>query len=523
MAASSSQDEVPILTRNLEFLGFPAYEATSDGKIFKVSTGQEMKSQIVGPYKYITLQNVIIGKPKTVIVHRLIAFAFVPNPNPDDKSMTVDHCNRDPLDNRHSNLRWVTKSEQVLNRDKYIKKTQRKVVLQYNPDGTLFRRWESSIEAAEYYNTNPQYIRGYCNPTCRKRDVSGFLWEYEEEQIDPEEEWRQIDMEDHETVYVSNKGRARREGDAPSIGTLTGHGYRVYSIRNTKTRKTSAKRIHKLVALAFLGHPLDESYIVNHLNGRKDDNRPENLEYTTRAANTQHAYDTGLIDNSAMKRSVIKIHPTEDKVVAIYDGIREAAEKNDGDHSNIRASCISDTRLSCGYRWRYADDANVQTLIEEFNADPSSGTELPEIKIQRTIAVICVDADTQDILAHYLSITEASEKTGIDLSNIASACSSNGVGKSGGYKWYYANDPNWKEKLEAFLAGPLPIEQPKKKIPQNMKPVIKIDPITDSIIDFYDTMKDAARLNNIKCGYIHTVCIGKQKTTGGFGWEFVAD
>lgn len=46
-------------------------------------------------------------------IHRLLAIAFVPNPNnyPD-----VDHADRDCLNNELSNLRWVTKSQNNMNR-----------------------------------------------------------------------------------------------------------------------------------------------------------------------------------------------------------------------------------------------------------------------------------------------------------------------------------------------------------------------------------------------------------------------
>ena len=48
-----------------------------------------------------------------VRVHRLVAEAFIENP--EDKS-EVDHINRDSLDNRVENLRWVTKSENQINK-----------------------------------------------------------------------------------------------------------------------------------------------------------------------------------------------------------------------------------------------------------------------------------------------------------------------------------------------------------------------------------------------------------------------
>ena len=48
------------------------------------------------------------GKDCYVRLHRLLAQAFIPNPQ---NLQVVDHKNRNKLDNRLNNLRWVTSSE----------------------------------------------------------------------------------------------------------------------------------------------------------------------------------------------------------------------------------------------------------------------------------------------------------------------------------------------------------------------------------------------------------------------------
>lgn len=52
------------------------------------------------------------GIRKHVKTHRLVAEAFIPNP---DNKPFIDHINRDRLDNRVENLRWVTKTENMNN------------------------------------------------------------------------------------------------------------------------------------------------------------------------------------------------------------------------------------------------------------------------------------------------------------------------------------------------------------------------------------------------------------------------
>lgn len=50
------------------------------------------------------------GKDKTMRVHRLVAEAFIPNP---DNKSTVNHIDGDKRNNKVSNLEWADKSEQM--------------------------------------------------------------------------------------------------------------------------------------------------------------------------------------------------------------------------------------------------------------------------------------------------------------------------------------------------------------------------------------------------------------------------
>ena len=54
------------------------------------------------------------GKHKNMLAHRLVAMAWIPNL---ENKNEVDHINRVKTDNRVENLRWATRSENVLNRE----------------------------------------------------------------------------------------------------------------------------------------------------------------------------------------------------------------------------------------------------------------------------------------------------------------------------------------------------------------------------------------------------------------------
>lgn len=111
------------------------------------------------------------------------------------------------------------------------------------------------------------------------------------------EEWRPVF---HGLYEVSNVGRVRRR--TAKRGTRAGRirkprcGKRFADYENLPLwidGKQQNFTVHSLVAEAFIG-PRPDGMDINHKNGDKKDNRPENLEYVTRAENIRHAFRTGL-------------------------------------------------------------------------------------------------------------------------------------------------------------------------------------------------------------------------------------
>lgn len=94
------------------------------------------------------------------------------------------------------------------------------------------------------------------------------------------ERWRQV-LQNYD---VSDKGRIRNR--------ITGHvsyGCNVKGYKNIRINGgKEAYYIHRLVAMAFLGAPIQER-VINHKNGIKTDNRVENLEWCSQLHNIEHA------------------------------------------------------------------------------------------------------------------------------------------------------------------------------------------------------------------------------------------
>ena len=82
------------------------YKIFKDGTVINNKTSKIVKHRKSWDYLYVGLS--IKGKPKSIYLHKLLATYFIKNIS--DKSV-VNHINGDKLDNRLSNLEWVTRSE----------------------------------------------------------------------------------------------------------------------------------------------------------------------------------------------------------------------------------------------------------------------------------------------------------------------------------------------------------------------------------------------------------------------------
>lgn len=174
------------------------YQISNLGRVKSVDKydrlGRFWKGKILNPHKqlncYLSVGLCKGGKMKTFYIHRLVAEAFIPNPN---NYSIINHMDYNPSNNFVGNLEWCTyeynnnygtrnkKLSQSLKGHSISEQTKQKIsqlknksVLQFTKDGEFVREWKSVKEAEE---TLGIYQISRC-ARCERKTAGGFKWSY---------------------------------------------------------------------------------------------------------------------------------------------------------------------------------------------------------------------------------------------------------------------------------------------------------------------------------------------------------
>lgn len=168
---------------------YPNYQVSNMGNVKSLNYKRTGNEKILKQYNHTFGYKIVSlsqnGKIKKVCVHRLVAMAFIPNP---ENKPEIDHINTDPIDNRVCNLRWVTSKENsnnTITKNKYSQmrkimigklNPKSKIVLQFDKKMNFIKRWNSLADVKRQLNIIPSNILKVINGI--RTHTGGYKWGY---------------------------------------------------------------------------------------------------------------------------------------------------------------------------------------------------------------------------------------------------------------------------------------------------------------------------------------------------------
>lgn len=180
-------------------------------------------------------------------------------------------------------------------------------------------------------------------------------------------------LERTESIYNYKKRTnvLRKRKEKILATRISSNGY--LNISLLKNGKTTTELVHRLVAEAFIPNP-DNLPQVNHINGNKQDNRVENLEWCTPSENLRHAVINGLKKSSEKQKEVAKKNilkandkkrkqveqlTLDGKLLKTWNSMTDIYNELNYRWGNISAVCRGKKDYAYGYKWKYRSDINV--------------------------------------------------------------------------------------------------------------------------------------------------------------------
>lgn len=145
---------------------------------------KEIKPYLNGGYMTVKLK---INGLKVMRVHRLVALAFIPNP---DNKPCIDHIDGNPFNNHVDNLRWVTHSENNNNpitKQRQSKSASKPMTGKFGANNHLSKAvlmLKNGVVIKEYQSINLAERDGFNNSLivrcCKglRKKHKGYEWKY---------------------------------------------------------------------------------------------------------------------------------------------------------------------------------------------------------------------------------------------------------------------------------------------------------------------------------------------------------
>lgn len=157
----------------VEIEGFEKYEVSNLGKVRNIKSGRVLKTSL-NNNGYLRLFLCENNKRKNLYLHRIIATAFIDNPN---EKPCVNHIDENKLNNDLSNLEWCTVRENLIHGTRTKRAAEKcfKKVIQLDLNDNVLNEFESMKQAEQKTGVSVRRISDCCCNEKRK-SAGGYKW-----------------------------------------------------------------------------------------------------------------------------------------------------------------------------------------------------------------------------------------------------------------------------------------------------------------------------------------------------------
>jgi hypothetical protein len=490
-------DQMVVSTEDWAVLvDYPNYKISRDGQIFSTYTKRVLKCAITENERIVcSLKHKNENKAKRLYVHRLVAMAYLPNP---DNHPKVNHLDGNPLNNHVDNLEWASYSRDSQHAYDTGLNPNKKAIIQYGRDGTEIHKFTSTAEAARSINGSKSAIT--LALTGKTKTSGGFIW--------------------------------RRVGDDTPVKPIPERIYRAKPQPPKKTPSKTTNRNRKAVIRSDLeGNFLEEYESLK----QAADTSGANIGSIARSCKgtlrqTQGflwSFKTDYVPGRGIRKKKgrpVEQYTIDDEYVKTFSSAAEAAEEL-GCKDSPLAACCNDLQQTCmGFKWKWAE---LQEVVANEYADWIVLDEFPNYRISSDGQVysklakkLLFHVKKGRWLTYGLMDSEKIRKTVLVHRLVAAAHLPNPddlpmvIHKDGVVSNNHVDNLQWSSQdLNTYTR--------KVSLVTNKRAVVQFDKTYSRELARFDSIKAAADSINTPPPCISQVLSGKAKTAKGFGWRYV--
>lgn len=180
---SSESEEVFVVARYNDMV-FEEYQVSNFGRVVSLKSGKPKLMKLCPATQgYLMTAFHKDRKQYTINVHRLVLFSFQEIPE-NYQELDVNHKNECVIDNRLSNLEWLSRKENVnygTRNERHAKKMTNgktsKKVFQFTLAGEFVKEWASLHEIKRQLGFTCQNISNCC--LGKQKTANGYRWSYQ--------------------------------------------------------------------------------------------------------------------------------------------------------------------------------------------------------------------------------------------------------------------------------------------------------------------------------------------------------